>query len=184
MSIRTTDGEAEDILTLHLSGKPIEMERSQYWDSTKIHNDPSRKICNDLIAVQERANDKAGKRQALWNARMRFEQLDVWKRAARLAADLYRALADTREYAFKDQITRSALSIASNIAEGYERTGEKDRAKFLTYAKGSSGELRTQLYIGIEAGIIPRQQGWEWIRETEELSKMLHGLIKTLTNNR
>ncbi|TQE98552.1 MAG: four helix bundle protein [Spiribacter salinus] len=111
---------------------------------------------------------------------MRFEQLDVWKRAARLLANLYRALANSREYAFKDQITRSARSIASNIAEGYKRKGAKDRAKLLNYAKGSCGELRSQLYISIEAGFIPKEQGAEWIRETKELSKMLHGLTKTL----
>ena len=109
---------------------------------------------------------------------MRFENLDAWKRAARLSAGLFLALDGSRAYAFKDQATRSALSIASNIAEGYERDSARDRIKFLTYAKGSCGELRTQLYIGIEAGYIPRDQGWAWIRETRELSAMLYGLIK------
>ena len=110
---------------------------------------------------------------------MRFEELDVWKRAARLSAAVYRALDGSREYGFKDQVTRSALSIASNIAEGFERDSSRDRIKFLTYAKGSCGELRTQLYIGIQAAFIPRDQGLEWIQETRELSAMLYGLIKT-----
>ena len=110
---------------------------------------------------------------------MRFENLAAWKRAARLSAELFRALEASRAYAFKDQATRSALSIASNIAEGYERDSARDRIKFLAYAKGSCGELRTQLYIGIEAGYIPQDQGWTWIAETRELSAMLVGLIRS-----
>lgn len=109
---------------------------------------------------------------------MRFENLDVWKRAARLSAELYRAFDESREYGFKDQITRSALSIASNVAEGHERDTARDRIKFLQYAKGSCGELRTQIYIGIEAGYISREQGRKWIVESRELSAMLYNLIK------
>jgi four helix bundle protein len=75
---------------------------------------------------------------------MRFEDLDVWKRAARLSADIYRQLKDLRDYGFRDQITRSGLSISSNIAEGFERMAAKEKLTFLYYAKGSCGELRSQ----------------------------------------
>lgn len=109
---------------------------------------------------------------------MRFEDLDVWKRAARLSAGLYRALEGSREFGFKDQITRSALSVASNIAEGYERDTPRDRLKFLHYARGSCAELRTQLYIGIEAGYLPRDVGAEWVQETRKISAMLLGLTR------
>ena len=78
----------------------------------------------------------------------RFEELEVWKRAARLSADLYKALVDLKDYGFRDQITRAGLSIPSNIAEGHERNSDKEIANFLNYAKGSAGELRTQIYIG------------------------------------
>ena len=108
----------------------------------------------------------------------RFEDLDVWKRSARLSAELYKYFQASKDYGFRDQITRSGLSIPSNIAEGYERDTDKDRAKFLTYAKGSFGELRTQIYIGMEIGYIDRVQGNHWIQETLEISKMLWGLIK------
>jgi four helix bundle protein len=111
---------------------------------------------------------------------MRFEDLDVWKRAARLSTNIYHELQSCRDYGFKDQITRSALSVASNIAEGYERDSDKDRIKFLTYAKGSTGELRTQVYVGIEAGFIERDTGRQWAEETQELSRMIYGLMKTL----
>lgn len=68
----------------------------------------------------------------------------------------------------------------SNIAEGYERDTDKDRVKFLSYAKGSCAELRTQVYIGMEAGYIARNRGREWIRETETISRMLYGLMRSI----
>ncbi len=110
---------------------------------------------------------------------MRFEDLDVWKRAARLSADLYKQLRDLKDYGFKDQITRSGLSVPSNTAEGFERETQKDCIKFLSYAKGSCGELRCQIYIGMDIGYIPKDIGNKWITETTEISAMLSGLIKT-----
>jgi four helix bundle protein len=110
---------------------------------------------------------------------MRFEDLEVWKRAARLSADLYKLLGDLTDYGFKDQITRSGLSIPSNIAEGFERESQKDCIKFLTYAKGSCGELRCQIYIGMEIEYVPKDVGKKWVQETIEISSMLSGLIKT-----
>src|SRR5210317_1221617 len=110
---------------------------------------------------------------------MRFEDLEVWKRAARLSADIYRHLANLKDYGFKDQITRSGLSVPSNTAEGFERESQRDCIKFLTYAKGSCGELRCQIYIGMDIKYIPKDVGKKWIRETIEISSMLSGLIKT-----
>jgi len=110
----------------------------------------------------------------------RFEELEVWKRSARLSVNLYRELADLKDFGFRDQITRAGLSVPSNIAEGYERSSDKELANFLNYAKGSAGELRTQIYVGMEIGYITRQSGREWLSECEEISKMLHGLIRTV----
>ena len=110
---------------------------------------------------------------------MRFEDLDVWKRSARLSADIYKNLSGLKDYGFKDQITRSGLSIPSNISEGFERESPKDCVKFLLYAKGSCGELRTQIYIGKEISYIDAEVGSQWVAETEEISNMIGGLIKT-----
>jgi S23 ribosomal protein. len=63
------------------------------------------------------------------------------------------------DYGFKDQITRSGLSIPSNIAEGEEREYVKDQLRFLNIAKSSTAELITQIYIGIEIGYIEKRQG-------------------------
>jgi four helix bundle protein len=62
---------------------------------------------------------------------VKFEDLDVWKRSARLSADIYKALINLKDYGFKDQITRSGLSIPSNIAEGMERESPKECINFL-----------------------------------------------------
>lgn len=110
----------------------------------------------------------------------RFEELEDWKRSARLSADIYKGLAELRDFGFRDQITRAGLSIPSNIAEGHERGTRKEMANFLNYAKGSAGELRTQIYIGMEIGFLDREQGKQWLTEAEEISRMLHGLIKSL----
>ncbi|GED23446.1 four helix bundle protein [Halomonas halmophila] len=109
---------------------------------------------------------------------MDFEQLDVWKRSARLSAELYRHFADSRDFGFKDQITRSGLSVPSNIAEGMARLTIRDRTKFLYIAKGSCAELRTQVYIGMEIGYIEREKGNLWVVETKNIAAMLTGLIR------
>ena len=109
----------------------------------------------------------------------RFEDLDVWRRSSRLCVEIYKGLATCKDFGFKDQITRSCLSIPSNIAEGFERGSDKDSSKFFYYAKGSSGELRTQIYIGIEIGYITKETGISWKNEAEHISKMLAALIKS-----
>jgi len=116
-----------------------------------------------------------------------FEQLEVWKRGCRLAVDVCVASHKTREFALKDQITRSAISIPSNIAEGAERSTDADFSRFISYSKGSCGELRTQLMIHQavckELGTEPFKGTADMIDETRELSKMLGALIEKLSPN-
>ena len=109
---------------------------------------------------------------------MSFEDLDVWKRSARLSVTLYQQTKDLRDFGFRDQLTRSGLSIPSNIAEGFERDSDPEIARFLTIAKGSAGELRTQILIGIEAGFLDRTDGLQWADEAQQLSRILAALIK------
>ena len=89
-------------------------------------------------------------------------------------------MAHLKDFGFRDQITRASLSVPSNIAEGYERGSNRELANFLNYAKGSAGELRTQIYIGIEIGYIDHDAGNFWLQEVEEISKMLHALIRVV----
>jgi len=112
-------------------------------------------------------------------AGMGFEDLEVWKRSRQLSVDIYRELKDLKDYGFRDQITRSGLSVPSNIAEGFERNSQKECINFLSYAKGSCAELRTQIYIGMDIDYISPEKGNSWVKRTTEISSMLGGLIKT-----
>jgi four helix bundle protein len=107
-----------------------------------------------------------------------FEDLEVWKRSNRLAVDIYRVLESSREYGLKDQVVRAVISISSNIAEGFERNSNKQFAHFLTIAKGSCGELRSQLYIRAEIGMIEKTIILKFHQEAVEISRMLQALIK------
>ncbi|MEN6475467.1 MAG: four helix bundle protein [Syntrophaceae bacterium] len=109
-----------------------------------------------------------------------FEDLDVWKRACKLSVRVYQLLKDCREYGLKDQITRAGISIPSNIAEGAERGTNAEFMHFLHIAKGSAAELRTQLSIAREIGILESTVERELSGELKELSSMLHGLITSL----
>ena len=109
-----------------------------------------------------------------------FEELDVWKEGCRLAVDVYRSLAECRDYGMKDQITRAAVSIPSNIAEGAERHTDRELVSFLYIAKGSCAELRTQLYLADRIGLLPHDRCAELIAACKRISGMLQNLITYL----
>ncbi|MCP9471888.1 MAG: four helix bundle protein [Nitrospira sp.] len=108
-----------------------------------------------------------------------FEELEVWKRACRLAVQVYEALRESRDFALRDQMQRAAISIPSNIAEGAER-GSKDFGRFLRVARGLAAELRTQCYIAAKVGLLTPDQMDRFVAELKELSKMLTGLARSL----
>src|SRR2546423_12063572 len=109
-----------------------------------------------------------------------FEDLEVWQRVCRLTVDIFKAFSNCKNFSFKDQIQRAALSIPSNIAEGSERGSTKDFAHFLNIAKGSCGELRTQLYIARKLDFLAKNLFEALIKESKELSKMLEGLRRSM----
>jgi len=115
---------------------------------------------------------------------MKCEKLEVWKISAALSADIYRQLADLKDFGFKDQLTRSGLSIPSNIAEGMERLSEQEKIRFLDIARSSSAEASTQIYIGMKTRYIDRKIGKEWIALLEQIAKMLSSLIGTIRETR
>ncbi|MFI5174500.1 MAG: four helix bundle protein [Terriglobia bacterium] len=114
---------------------------------------------------------------------VRFEDIEAWKRARELAKDTYRITSNARfgrDFPLRDQMRRASVSILSNIAEGFERSGDKEFQQFLALAKGSSGELRSQLYIALDQQYINENQFAEIRLKSEEVSKMLAGLIRYL----
>lgn len=111
---------------------------------------------------------------------MKFEDLDVWKISAKLATEVFVYFEQMKNRGFRDQITRAALSISSNIAEGSDRDTSKDLMLFLRYARGSCAEVRSQIYIGIKAGYIDKETGLRWIDKTRKISNMLYKLRQSI----
>ena len=111
---------------------------------------------------------------------MPFENLEVWKRAKEFSVSIYRSIANLKDFGFEDQITRSSLSIPSNIAEGTEQSTEKEKARSLEIVRGSAAELRSQIIIGIEIEYINKETGEQLLKETKEISAMLVGLTSSL----
>ena len=110
-----------------------------------------------------------------------FEDLEVWQRACRLAVEVFKEFRSCDFINLKHQIERSVLSIPSNIAEGAERGGSKEFSQFLKIAKGSCGELRTQLYIAAKLKSLESQKSKSLIAESKEISAMIEGLRKSIT---
>ena len=113
---------------------------------------------------------------------LRFEELDVWQDAMSLSKNVYSAMKDCKDFGLKDQMQRAVVSIPSNIAEGYERKGSKETAHFLYIAKGSCGELRTQLYLATDLGYIEQEIGNKLISETVEVSIKIYRYVQSLSN--
>ena len=87
----------------------------------------------------------------------KFEDIDAWQRARQLAKAVYAVTSEgkfARDFGLRDQIQRAAVSVMSNIAEGFERGGDVEFRRFLAIAKGSAGEFKTQLYVALDAGLI------------------------------
>lgn len=113
-----------------------------------------------------------------------FEDLTIWQDARQLLKEIYsifmiKGLAQ-RDYGFRDQLQRAALSVMNNIAEGFERSSKADFARFLDIAKGSCGEVRSMLYVASDLGYIPKDKALGLISQFQILSKQIAALSKTL----
>lgn len=113
----------------------------------------------------------------------RFEDLEVWQNAIDLSVDIYNKFRDCKDYSLKDQICRASVSISSNIAEGYERQYNKEYVQFLFVAKGSSGEVRTQLFISYKLGIIKESDYLILVENSKKISAQLYKLIRVRKEN-
>ncbi|OGA47090.1 MAG: four helix bundle protein [Betaproteobacteria bacterium RIFCSPLOWO2_12_FULL_62_58] len=116
----------------------------------------------------------------------KFEDLKAWQEARRLARDLY-ALSGkgefARDYALRDQARRAAISVLSNIAEGFERGGNSELVQFLSIAKGSAAEIRAQLCIACDCGYINSKQFAELHATAKDVGGKLGALIAYLRNS-
>ncbi|MFI0348187.1 MAG: four helix bundle protein [Chthoniobacterales bacterium] len=106
--------------------------------------------------------------------------MDIWQRSCKLAIEVCVQLDKCRNFSLRDQLTRSSISLPSNIAEGAERLSRKEFAQFLGYAKGSAGEMQTQIIIANKLGHFDDQTAQLWIRELRKISAMIFGLVRSL----
>lgn len=110
----------------------------------------------------------------------RFEDIIAWRKAFLLTATIYKLFESSKDYGFKDQIQRASVSIMNNIAEGFERKSNNEFKYFLFIAKGSCGEVRSMIVLAKELSKIMESDANECYNLSEEISKILSGLIKTL----
>jgi four helix bundle protein len=109
-----------------------------------------------------------------------FEEITSWQKSKELILEVYKIFKNNRDYSFKDQIQRCAISIINNIAEGFERSGNKEFKYFLFMAKGSCGEFRSMLYLAVELKYISKEEFEKLHQLSLEISRLISGLIKTL----
>jgi four helix bundle protein len=113
----------------------------------------------------------------------RFEDLEAWKLARELTGLVYTCSGAGNfgcDFALRDQIRRASISIVSNIAEGFERDGDKEFLQFLSMAKGSCGEVRAQLYLALDQQYISEALFQELTTKAIQLSRVISGLIRYL----
>lgn len=110
----------------------------------------------------------------------RFEDILAWQKGKELTILLYRILTNNKDFSYRDQILRAVISICNNIAEGYERRSNKELKQFLFIAKGSTGEIRSMLYIGLELNYFTKDEFDKAFNLTIEIARLLSGFIKTL----
>jgi len=115
-----------------------------------------------------------------------FEELDAWKVARKLANLIYDFSKNdffSRDYGFREQIRKAAVSVMNNLAEGFERGSNKDFIKFVFISKASAGEVRSMLYLALDQGYIDNDQFQSAYKLSVRSSKLCWGLIKYLRKN-
>jgi four helix bundle protein len=113
----------------------------------------------------------------------RFEDLTSWQKARELSRLVYRVSksgAFARDYGLRDQIRRASISVMSNIAEGFERGGDKEFAYFLSNAKGSCGEIRCQLYAALDENYLSETEFRQLHEQSLEVSRLISGFMAYL----
>ena len=112
-----------------------------------------------------------------------FEDLNVWKQARQLTQEVYRLTKTEtflKDFGLRDQIRRAAISVMSNIAEGFERGGNQEFVQFLYVAKASCGEVRSQLYVALDQGYATSNDSEKLLQLFRRLSGMISNLITYL----
>jgi|SRR5437867_2025860 len=113
----------------------------------------------------------------------RFEDIDGWRRARQLTQAIYHISSQgsfRRDFSLKDQIRRTGVSSMSNIAEGFEREGNKEFVHFLTQSKGSTAEIKSHLYVALDAHYITDVEFERVYQLADDTGRLLGGFIRYL----
>ena len=113
----------------------------------------------------------------------RFEEIEAWKKARELTKIIYEVTSQGKlatDFSLRDQLRRAAVSIMANIAEGFEREGNKEFRQFLAMAKGSVGEVKALLYVALDAGLTSAEQCQRISALADEASRLLAGFLRYL----
>lgn len=113
----------------------------------------------------------------------RFEDLIAWRKARELTKLIYALSGDgvfAKDFGLRDQIRRASVSVMSNIAEGFDRASRAEFHRFLVIAKGSCAEVRAQLYVAVDSGLMTEKQFEEARSLAEETSRIIAGLRKSV----
>ena len=113
----------------------------------------------------------------------RFEDIEAWKKARELTKIIYEVTAQGKiaaDFPMRDQLRRASVSIMANIAEGFEREGNKEFRQFLATAKGSAGEVKALLYVALDAGLTSTEQFQRISALANEVSRLLAGFLRYL----
>ena len=112
-----------------------------------------------------------------------FEEITAWQQGRELVREVYRVTSTgsfRKDYGLRDQIRRAAVSVVSNVAEGFERGGNKEFIQYLYHAKGSCGEVRTQLYVSRDLEYLSEDTFKQLRKLTIRTSELIWGLIRYL----
>ena len=113
----------------------------------------------------------------------KFQDIDAWKKARKLTKNIYSCSGTgkfARDFGLSNQIRRASISIMSNIAEGFERSGTAEFVQFLSIAKGSAGEVEAQLYAALDQGYIDKEYFNSLIKLTSDTKQLIAGFMKYL----
>jgi four helix bundle protein len=113
----------------------------------------------------------------------KFEDIIAWQKARELTKGVYKCTRTgefARDYGLKDQIQRASVSAMANVAEGFERGGDKEFLQFLSTSKGSCGEVKSHLYVALDQGYIPTPAFDQLYGQASEVSRLLSGFMAYL----
>lgn len=114
----------------------------------------------------------------------KFEDIDAWKEARLLVKEIYTYFASNKDYGFKDQIQRAAISIMSNIAEGFDRGSNKEFIQFLIISRGSASELKSLNYAALDIGYLDDKTFNNISERCLKIKNLLNGFIRYLKSSK